>query len=279
MKRKTLPHLIFSLLIVAALAACSRGTTSSPTAAPTSPPAIDTLPPATDTATAEPTAEPSATQAAQGACANPLFPVVKGATWTYSGSGGPSGAYSYTDTITDVRSDGFSISSKFSDNLTRTQEWACKPEGLVALQLPGAAATLTTEKFKANFETSNIQGVTIPARVSPGDKWSFNLDIKGKLDISGVTADTTGTASYNFTAANTESVTVPAGTFDAMKIDGVLTLDITASVSGLSVPLKITMNSTSWFAPGVGMVKTLSSGDLAGTPMNDTLELQSYNIP
>ncbi|MGE5250835.1 MAG: hypothetical protein ACM3QS_11555 [Bacteroidota bacterium] len=274
MKRLHLAYLIMALLAAASLAGCSMGA-AAPTAVPTLPPTqAATQPPAmTTTPEASPTAE------SRGACDNALFPAVKGATWTYSGTGGPSRAYSYTDTVTDVRADGFTVTSKFDDNLTRTQEWACKPEGLVALQLPGGAAAITTKQFQANFETSNVQGVTIPASVDPGDKWSFSLTIKGTQEVGGVKAETSGDAAYDFTAVGTESVTVPAGTFDAMKVDGVLTLNLTATVSGLSIPVKVTINTTSWFAPGVGMVKTVSNGNVAGTDLNDTLELQTYNIP
>jgi hypothetical protein len=133
--------------------------------------------------------------------------------------------------------------------------------------------------MQAEFETSNVQGVTLPAIVAPGDKWSFNLDMRGTGQVSGVTAETTGHAVYNFTAANSESVTVPAGTFDAMRIEGDLTLDITATVSGTAFPFKVTMHTTSWFAPGVGLVRTNTAADVIGMPVNDTLELQSYHIP
>lgn len=270
MKRVSLAHFVLALLVAGSLAGCTMGA-AAPTAAPTLPP--------TRAPTEPPTPEASATPESRGGCDNPLFPVVNGATWTYAGTGGPAGAYSYTDTITDVRADGFTITSKFDDNLTKAQEWACKPEGLVALQLPGGAAAITTKQFQATFETSNVQGVTIPASVAAGDKWSFSLTIKGTQEVSGIKAETNGDASYDFTAVGMESVTVPAGTFDAMRVDGVLTLNLTALVSGLSIPVQITMNTTSWFAPGVGMVKTSTSGSVAGTAINDTLELQSYNIP
>lgn len=271
MKIASRAYLLLALLVAASLAGCSMSA-AAPTAAPT-------LPPTTEPPAQTPTPEASATPEKRGACDNPLFPVVNGATWTYSGTGGPAGAYSYTDTITDVRADSFTVSAQFDDNVPRRQEWACKPEGLVAMQLPGASAAITTTQFQATFETSNVQGVTLPASVAPGDEWSFSLTIKGKQEVSGITAETSGDAKYDFAAVGMESVTVPAGTFDAMKVDGVLTLDLTAVVSGLSIPVQVTMNTTSWFAPGVGMVKTVSTGSVAGTGINDTLELQSYNIP
>src|SRR5512133_1953057 len=67
---------------------------------------------------------PTSTPNAAGQCENQYYPVRPGATWSYTSSGGPTGAYHYTDSITAVRSDGFTLTSQFN-NLTRTQEWAC----------------------------------------------------------------------------------------------------------------------------------------------------------
>jgi len=250
---------MFQLLFATSLVACATAT-ASPTAVPSQPTVV---PPATP----------------QGACTNSLYPIVNGAMWTYAGTGGPTGPYSYTDTITDVHTEGFALTSVFNNDLTRTQEWTCAPEGLVALQLPGAAGSLTADQFQAQFETGNIQGITLPVSVSPGDQWPFSMSIKGALNAGAATAQADGDAIFAFHAIGTESISVPAGTFNAMRVDTVLTLDFTATVSGLLVPLKLTLNGTSWYAPDVGMVKTVTSGDMAGTSFNDTLELQSYNIP
>jgi hypothetical protein len=264
-------QLLFPLLSMLSLVACSLG---APNPVPT---ASDNL--ASPAAATPANQAPTNPSTSQGACANPHYPIVNGATWTYAGSGGPAGSYSYTDTITEVRADGFTLTSLFNNNLTRTQQWACKPEGLVALQLPGAAAALTTEGMSLELETSNVQGVTMPTNVAAGNTWSFSLDMHGTQQISGMTAETNSHAVYNFSAVGTESVTVPAGTFDAMKMNGDLTMEINATVQGMSIPVTVTMHTVTWFAPGVGMVKTETTGDMMGTAISDTLELQSYNIP
>src|SRR5262245_18320786 len=123
------------LLIIVFLAACSSPSNSSPTEIQ---PTQTQAPQATSTEIAT---EPPATLETEntpapraGLCANAYYPVREGSTWSYKSMGGPTGEYSFTDTITAVRADGFTLSSQFG-SLTRTQEWACKPEGLVALQL------------------------------------------------------------------------------------------------------------------------------------------------
>ena len=140
MEQKKIYTLISILLVTIFLAACS-----TPPATPTNPPSTDTAQP---TAT-EPSAEATPTSTPEGSypnpgqelCTNTYYPVRQGATWTYKSTGGPAGEYSFTDTITSVGGDGFTLSTQIGD-LTRTQEWTCTAEGLVALQLGGAPAAM-----------------------------------------------------------------------------------------------------------------------------------------
>ena len=175
--------------------------------------------------------------AGEGLCANAYYPVREGATWNYQSTGSPAGEYGFTDTITSVREDAFTLTSQFGD-LTRTQEWACKPEGLVALQLGGpSAATLNSQDMQLNLEVKNVSGVTFPSTIAPGQQWQHNLDFEGKMDTAGQEGAATGNAQSSFNAVGNESVTVPAGTFDALKIQIDSTLNINVSFQGVSLPV------------------------------------------
>ncbi|GAB4420120.1 MAG: hypothetical protein Kow002_08290 [Anaerolineales bacterium] len=215
----------------------------------------------------------------QGLCANPYYPVRPGATWTYTGTGSLASDYSFTDTITDVRTDGFTLTSQF-DELTRTQEWACTPEGLASLTFGGGpAAGINVNEMQFDLTTSNVQGIILPQTINAGDQWSYSLDFEGTMDVTGASANATGTAHYDFTALGEESLTVPAGTFNAMKIKAVLTLNIKVSYAGTETPVSLTSTTDIWFVPGVGWVKAISTGQFMGQQTDDTIELQSYNIP
>jgi|SRR6185503_13972502 len=147
----------------------------------------------------EPTTSGESTLAAPSAsCANPYYPVREGSTWTYQSTGSPAGNYSFTDTITALRPDGYTLTSKF-DTLTRTQEWACKPEGLVALQLGGGA--LTSQNLKLEVETQNTSGVSYPANIAMGDQWDYALDFTGKMDLAGSSGEAKGNDKSHFTAS------------------------------------------------------------------------------
>jgi hypothetical protein len=204
---------------------------------------------------------------------------VEGATWTYQSTGGPVGGYGFTDTVTSVRGDGFTLTSQF-DDLTRTQEWGCSGEGLVALQLGGtSAATLNSQEMQVNLDVSNVSGISLPATIEPGSTWQHALAFTGNMVVGGQEIDATGSAQSSFTAVGMESVTVPAGTFEAMKVRVDSTINITGVFQGVSVPITITTPYDYWFAPGVGWVKASGTGDVAGESFTETIELQAYNIP
>lgn len=215
----------------------------------------------------------------EGICANPYYPVREGATWTYESTGSPSGTYSFTDTITSVRSDGFTLTSEFDDR-TRTQEWACKGEGLSALKLGGPmVATLNSQDLNFVLNVKNASGVTYPTIINIGDQWQQTLEFDGAMDISGETATAEGNVQTTFTAVGNESVTVPAGTFDAIKLQVDSALNISMTIQALTVPVTYSGAYFYWYAEGVGWVKASGEGNVTSVSFTETIELQSYNIP
>jgi len=262
MQRKFVSAIIFPVIILVTMLACDIGSTvpgpSSAGAPATGAPGLNT----------------------GDACANPLYPVKQGATWTYASSGSPAGPFSYTDTITEVRADGFMLSSQFT-GLSRTQEWTCKPEGLLALTLGGSnAGGITTQGLTAEFTTSDIKGVSIPVNVTPGMQWAYEMKMQGTMAMPGdQNARSNGIVLMNMQEIGMESVTVPAGTFTATKVQAASNFDIIASFQGMDIPVKFSGATILWYAPAVGLVKSVENGDFGGTAYTSTTELQSYSIP
>jgi hypothetical protein len=214
-----------------------------------------------------------------GLCVNPFYPVRQGATWTYKSTGGPAGEYSFTDTISSVREDGFTLSTQIA-GLTRAQDWTCTPEGLTALQLGGApAALLNSQNIQLTLDVKNVSGITFPSQVKPGDQWQQSMDVEGTVNAMNEEATATGNAQMKFSAIGTESVTVPAGTFDALKVNVDVTLNVNAKYQGMALPVTFFGDYTYWFAPGVGWVKASGTGNVFGASFSETTELQTYNIP
>ena len=267
---------ISTLLIIIFLAACS-----TPPVPPTKTQSIETEQSTLTKTASAPTAtlEGSTPGIEQGFCSNVYYPVRQGATWTYKSTGGPAGEYSFTDIITAVREDGFTLSTQIGD-LTRTQEWTCTAEGLAALQLGGApAAMLNSQNIQLNLDINNATGVTFPSQINPGDQWQQNMDVTGSVKAMNEEAEAAGTVQMSFNAVGNESVTVPAGTFDALKVNVEVALNVNATYEGITLPVSFSGAYTYWFAPGVGWVKANGTGNVLGSSFTDTTELQSYKIP
>lgn len=228
---------------------------------------------------ATPGGGPQTADAGSGVCVNAYLPVIAGATWTFRWS---TAAFTETlaDSITAVQRDGFTLTSQFP-GLTRTRNWVCRSEGLVMLEyIGGAAGGTATGQSNGQYETTGVRGVTLPSALTPGDQWSQAFDIRGVRTLSdGQTSTTEGTVTYAFQAIGTESVTVPAGTFEAMRIQVDTTMDLTVSSATTSTPATFTLGGSDWYAPGVGWVMSASSGTMFGQPYSQTIELTSYSIP
>ncbi|MEO8356013.1 MAG: hypothetical protein ABI621_08865 [Chloroflexota bacterium] len=277
------------LLLIAFMAACANAE-AAPVAQPSIPistqetintevPAVTdtpvgTLPDITDTPAPD---AGGATLAGQ--CVNAYYPIREGSTWMYESTGNTTGSYSFTDTITSVRDNGFSLTTQFADR-TQSQEWACTAEGLVAQELGGApAAALNAMGTPFELTIDHVSGVTFPNSISAGDQWQHNLEFTGKMSMAGQEGQASGTAQSNFTALGVESVTVPAGTFDAMQIEVNSTISIGLEFQGMKVPVSFTGTYTYWFVQGVGWVKASGSGEIAGQSFTEAIELRAYNIP
>jgi hypothetical protein len=281
MEQKNIYRIASALLILFFAAACS-----APPVAPTlqQPPMTDTQAPQAS-ATAPLTELPGTAESTSmpvpeaGLCTNTYYPVRQGATWIYKSTGGPAGEYRFTDTISAVGPDSFTLTTEIA-GLTNRQDWNCTPEGLVAHQLGGApAAMLNSQGIVLTLNATNASGVVFPTQINAGDQWQHILDVAGNVSVANEEAEATGTAQMNFTALGNESVTVPAGTFDAMKIQIDTTLNVEASYEGITLPVTFTGSHTYWFAPGVGWVKATGTGNFLAASFSETTELQSYNIP
>lgn len=288
---------IFVLLFfVGFLAGCGSssgkaGATAVPTPIPTAVPAttpIQVAVPATatvaptatpvPTATAVPPTATSKPEPAATACDNLYYPIIEGATWTYNESDPSFDPFSYTDVIAAVGAERFTLNTQFP-NISRVQEWACGPDGLTGLEFSGGSAgSLTAAGETAQFQTTAVTGVTLPTSIAPGDEWAQSYEISGAQKLGeGQSATTQGTVTLAFTAVNLETVTTPAGSFQALRIDSKVQFDLTVTVGNITSPVSFTAVTSAWYAPGVGMVKSTSADDTLGGTI--TIELAAYNLP
>ncbi|MGH9826625.1 MAG: hypothetical protein ACREDR_25630, partial [Blastocatellia bacterium] len=154
-----------------------------------------------------------------GQCNNPYFPVADDLKLEYQSdfSGGLPG-YSFTVTFTDVTNSSFVRREESSTGVTVDGEWKCRPDGLIAGDFNDMAAPQPRLKLTA----SKSAGVVIPslAKWERGSKWSYNSDVSGEMMFGGAPkpVEVSGTVSVTSEVTGQEPLTVPAGTFDALKV-------------------------------------------------------------
>lgn len=266
MKTKPLSIFTANLALLAVMLACNLGGAS--------PAGEGNQAPAGGEATVIPaTGAPEADQSA-AACSNPYMPVVAGATWNYNLNGPTPDTYVHS--ILSVEANGFTEQDVFGTGVTRQGKWNCESGNLIALNPSGGGSSnVSAEGVSVDFQTTALEGLTLPASINAGDSWSQSLTLEGTQTINGETNPASNQVTQNCTAAGIESVSVPAGTFDAMRVDCQVTMNLTLILAGSPLQNTITLANTNWYALKVGLVKTVSTG----SGLDSVIELTAYSIP
>ncbi len=266
--------LALTLLVLASLA-CSLGNASPsappPAAAsvPSTNPTVEPAPatPADSAPTAAPSAAPSAAPAA-GPCAHLYYPVKPGASWQYQLSGPSSGTF--TRSIVSLNENGFEVQDVFSAGTTLRASWACQQGSLISLT-PSGGANISFADVQMNFVVESNSGVTLPADLQPGASWTQHLVVAGQHNIGGTNVDSHTVMDMSCKAIGVETVSVPAGSFDALHVDCSTHLEM--SFAGTTISVNDT--TSAWYAPGVGEIKARSSSEMGSSEF----VLLSYSIP
>jgi hypothetical protein len=259
--------------VVLILSACSSG--RAPSAEVSATPTVRAVAGGPATPAPEPTARPSPTATpvppapAAGPCQNPYYPVVAGASWTYQMSG-PVGD-TFTRSIVNVRENGFDDQDVFSAGVTRRGSWECREGNLISLT-PASGPSVAAAGMQMNFTVESNTGLTFPADPRPGMEWRQNIVLAGRFEREGQSIEVRGVMDRSCKAVGMERVSVPAGDFEALRVDCSHKMDL--SFSGVPVS-SMTETNASWYARGVGWVKTRGSSDAGVTE----IVLLSYTIP
>lgn len=197
---------------------------------------------------------------------NAYYPVAEGATWTYSGSDGTG----FTQSIVAVSADSFTVSMDMDMegmDGPMEMEFLCDENGILSF-----ANMQSMMPEGVEVEMVSVDGITYPTDWVVGAEWNSEIVMRMEMTMEGMAATSTMTMATDSVILPSESVTVPAGTFDALRVSGDSTVTTITAMMGMEVPFSISTKSDTWLAEGVGMVRTLSDD---GT----TLELVSYSLP
>lgn len=220
--------------------------------------------------TAEPPAEPAGggESLALGACNHPYYPIRDGALYRYRMSVPGMDDTEMTIEYRVTGPDSFVTTQTYAD-ITSEAEWTCTEEGLVRTSLGLGGMDIPGVEYTVD----GVSGVTFPPvdQLQVGKTWQSTFTMSGEMSAEGFAIKMNIEAVTDNVLAAFESVTTPAGDFDAAKIDTTTTINMDMdmgdmpAVPGMPGMSGMTTSTTMWLAEGVGMVKTESEDPTGGT--------------
>jgi hypothetical protein len=149
--------------------------------------------------------------------------------------------------VTAVEEDRYRTKTTNDSNVSES-DWVCTREG-IELQIGEFPDTKIT-----------TTGMTVPAEMEVGGNWVQTF-------VSETAGFTQTSKTVNRITAR-EKVVVPAGTFDAFRVDYVIETTFTGQEPSFA-------RGTQWYAPGTGIVKSTSVIDMQGEirTVETTIEL------
>ena len=201
-------------------------------------------------------------------CDNLYFPNHVGDTWEYAGNTSATGAFTRTDSITNSGERSFSVQSAVAD-ISYPVDYSCTEAGLVAAnpiqQYLGAILASLNGEIELNLISNS--GVSLPNQVNPGDSWQQIVEWEGSAQ--GIS--TNGRLVFDYSAAGYETVIVPSGTYEALRVNTSIRIEI----SNFRIQYG-TYNITSWMAPNVGTIKSQGTSNVPNVSFSDGLELTRF---
>jgi len=193
---------------------------------------------------------------ASDSCGNPYYPFKPGMAITYHETSKASAAGTdYTIRTVSVAGTTATIRAELADGSTADMTADCASGSVELKGSSSLGAAMQGTTFKTTIVSST--GMSMPANVKAGSAWSNAETIR--MDLSGGAAASLGSITLTTTeqsrAISEESVTVPAGTFTAMKVELKRTSTTVAKMG--KIPPS-TQTSTEWWVKGIGMVKTVT---------------------
>ncbi len=212
--------------------------------------------------------QPEASPTPSNLCANQYFPSTLGDTWEYSGSNSALGAYTRKDAVTSSVAEAFRVDTTIS-SLTYGVNYACSSAGLIANDpvQQYAGALLSAPNAPINVKLTSNSGITLPSVINPGDTWQQSAD----FEAASQDFNLSGRFVFNYTAVGYENVTVPFGSFNALRVDATIRIE----VSGFRI-LAGTYTTSTWMVPEIGMVKSEGTSHVPGVEFTDSIQLTKY---
>ena len=107
------------------------------------------------------------------------------------------------------------------------------------------------------MKTEESSGVTLPPveRLKPGAAWQRHYQMRGTMPVVDG-SEVWGTLDIHFQVIEPGPITVPAGSYEAIRITFTQVQRFTMKTKGDEAPIHSVLKGTLWYAKDVGLVKT-----------------------
>ncbi len=213
-------------------------------------------------------------------CSHPYYPLRQGYSVTFKDTfpsfRGSPGEDHYTVRVTESSADGAKVVTHFdTSGIEVSQQLRCHNGAVAATSyVDMSSARSGSQSFQA--ETRSVDGDYLPADLRVGSEWDTRFAIV--LHPQGATASALGrdieaTVTMHHKVAGEERVTVPAGSYQALKVVSQTSVDMRGGIAAGAMP---TFTTTEWWVRDVGLVKGTTS---FGSGIAATTEAERVMIP
>ncbi|HVM90982.1 MAG TPA: hypothetical protein VMU11_03750 [Verrucomicrobiae bacterium] len=191
-----------------------------------------------------------------GGCSNPYYPFKPGSKITYQTSGGGLNSTYSMEVLDSGNADTHKLSYTFNVNghsNSITQEFACDNGGIHA---KGQLDLSSAMGGQFSYQTDSVDGPFLPSDMSVGQQWTTTYKVTlhtSNATMARIIEGKHQTTTVSSKVVGEEDVTVPAGTYHALKVQ----MDITINTEITPNPIHTT--TVTWFVKNIGMVKSIST--------------------
>lgn len=201
-------------------------------------------------------------------CNHPYMPLTPGSSITYR-SEGTGEATTYTQSITANTGEQATLAYTFEGNEVELDytinctDGGIFAEGYIDLSSVNTGAGIRTE-------TRSASGPLLPDNLDVGSSWENDYEMLATFtDPSLPFSEMVQTMHITRTATGRESVTVPAGTFDALVVEASFNLSNDILPGGGT-----SFTQTEYWVEGVGLVKSEGAGPVGSTSVTQAVSIE-----
>jgi len=204
---------------------------------------------------------------AMGDCSHPYMPLNEGSSITYLSTGAGDGT-TYTQAVTSNTGDTATLTYSFEgEELTLDYNLNCTSDGISAAGYLDFSSI--REGTGIRTETRSASGPLLPDDLDVGSSWSSNFEmLVTYTDPNFPIPESVQTMDISRTAVRRESVTVPAGTFDALVVEANFNLNNEAFPTG-----PISFTQTEHWVEGIGLVRTAGADPGGGSTVTEAVNI------